>query len=82
MPLLWEKGSFLYIPHEGENSGDNYLPAGSNPRVCGINWVLCPGGRMVNDGLVLLELIAQRKPWGIATRKLCFEANTYRPGQA
>ena len=35
------------------------------------------GGRLVNDGLLLLELIAQRKPWGVATRKLCFEACHY-----
>ena len=32
------------------------------------------GGRLVNDGQLLLELIAQRKPWGMATQKLCFEA--------
>lgn len=35
------------------------------------------GGRLINDGLLLLELIAQRKPWGAATRKLCFEARQY-----
>ena len=35
------------------------------------------GGRLVNDGLLLLNLIAQRKPWGTATRKLCFEACHY-----
>lgn len=35
------------------------------------------GGRLVNDGLLLLELIAQRKPWGTATRKLSFEACNY-----
>lgn len=35
------------------------------------------GGRLVNDGQLLLELIAQRKPWGTATRKLCFEACNY-----
>ncbi len=44
---------------------------------CGVHVL---GGRLVNDGLLLLELIAQRKPWGTATRKLCFEANTYRLG--
>ncbi len=82
MSLFWKKGSFLCVPHEGENSGDNYPTAGYNLRVCGSNWVLCQGERMVNDGLLLLELIAQRKPWGTATRKLCFEANTYRPNQA
>ena len=35
------------------------------------------GGRLVNDGPLLLELIGQRKPWGAATRKLCFEACHY-----
>jgi uncharacterized protein (DUF4213/DUF364 family) len=35
------------------------------------------GGRLVSDGLLLLELIAQRKPWGTATRKLCFESRHY-----
>ena len=35
------------------------------------------GGRLVNDGQLLLELIAQRKPWGAVTRKLCFEASLY-----
>ena len=35
------------------------------------------GGRLVNDGLLLLDLIAQRKPWGTATRKLCFESSHY-----
>jgi uncharacterized protein (DUF4213/DUF364 family) len=42
------------------------------------------GGRLVNDGLLLLELIAQRKPWGMATRKLCFEACHYDgcPGES
>ncbi|HIJ87875.1 MAG TPA: hypothetical protein HPP97_09370 [Desulfuromonadales bacterium] len=41
---------------------------------CGVHVM---GGRLVNDGLLLLELIAQRKPWGAATRKLCFEACQY-----
>ena len=41
---------------------------------CGVHVL---GGRLVNDGLLLLELIAQRKPWGTATRKLCFEASRY-----
>lgn len=35
------------------------------------------GGRLVNDGLLLLELIAQRQPWGTATQKLCFDARHY-----
>jgi hypothetical protein len=41
---------------------------------CGVHVL---GGRLVNDGLLLLELITQRKPWGAATRKLCFEAGRY-----
>ena len=41
---------------------------------CGVDVL---GGRLVNDGLLLLEMIAQRKPWGTATRKLCFEAGHY-----
>lgn len=35
------------------------------------------GGRMVNDGMLLLQLIAERKRWGEATQKLCFQANHY-----
>jgi uncharacterized protein (DUF4213/DUF364 family) len=37
------------------------------------------GGRLVNDGMLLLKLIAERRPWGAATRKLCFQAAEY-PG--
>lgn len=35
------------------------------------------GGRLVKDGMLLLQLIEQRQPWGEATRKLCFQAGTY-----
>lgn len=35
------------------------------------------GGRMVNDGMQLLQLIAARKRWGEATQKLCFQACHY-----
>jgi len=35
------------------------------------------GGRLVNDGMLLLKLIAQRKRWGAATQKLCFQAGDY-----
>ncbi len=35
------------------------------------------GGRLVNDGKRLLQLIAQRQRWGEATQKLCFQASEY-----
>jgi uncharacterized protein (DUF4213/DUF364 family) len=35
------------------------------------------GGRMVNDGMLLLQLVAERKRWGAATQKLCFQACDY-----
>ena len=35
------------------------------------------GGRMVNDGMLLLQLIAERKRWGAATQKLSFQAAHY-----
>ncbi len=35
------------------------------------------GGRFVSDGMLLLQLIAERKPWGAATQKLCFQASEY-----
>lgn len=35
------------------------------------------GGRIVNDGMLLLQLIAERKRWGAATQKLCFQACDY-----
>jgi len=37
------------------------------------------GGRLVRDGMLLLQLIAGRQRWGDATEKLCFEARDY-PG--
>ena len=38
------------------------------------------GGRMVNDAMLLLQLIGERKRWGVATQKLCFQANHYNKG--
>jgi uncharacterized protein (DUF4213/DUF364 family) len=35
------------------------------------------GGRFVSDGMLLLRLIAERKPWSVATQKLCFQASDY-----
>lgn len=35
------------------------------------------GGRLVNDGMLLLRLIAERRRWGEATQKLCFQACDY-----
>jgi len=35
------------------------------------------GGRLITDGMLLLQLIAERKPWGAATQKLCFQASDY-----
>jgi len=35
------------------------------------------GGRMINDGMLLLQLVAERKRWGAATQKLCFQACDY-----
>lgn len=35
------------------------------------------GGRLVNDGKLLLQLIAERKQWGAATQKLCFQPGDY-----
>ena len=35
------------------------------------------GGRFVNDGMHLLQLVAERKRWGAATQKLCFKADDY-----
>lgn len=35
------------------------------------------GGRMVKDGMLLLQLIAERKKWGVATQKLCFQSSHY-----
>jgi len=35
------------------------------------------GGRLVNDGQQLLQLLAERKRWGAATQKLCFQSCAY-----
>ncbi len=35
------------------------------------------GGRLVNDGMRLLQLVTERKRWGTATQKLCFQAGNY-----
>lgn len=35
------------------------------------------GGRFVNDGMLLLQLVAERKRWGAATQKLCFKSDDY-----
>jgi uncharacterized protein len=35
------------------------------------------GGRLVNDGMLLLQLIAEGQPWGAATQKLCFQSCAY-----
>jgi len=35
------------------------------------------GGRFVNDGMLLLQLISERKRWGAATQKLCFNSSDY-----
>lgn len=35
------------------------------------------GGRVVNDGPEFLKLLAGRKRWGVATRKICFRKETY-----
>jgi uncharacterized protein len=35
------------------------------------------GGRFVNDGMRLLQLISEREQWGAAAQKLCFQASKY-----
>jgi len=35
------------------------------------------GGRVVKDGELLLQLLAERKRWGDATQKICFRKETY-----
>ena len=35
------------------------------------------GGRLVKDGMLLLRLVAERRRWGSATQKLCFQADQY-----
>jgi len=37
------------------------------------------GGRVVTDRAAFLKLLAERKRWGNATRKVCFQKETY-PG--
>jgi uncharacterized protein (DUF4213/DUF364 family) len=36
------------------------------------------GGRVVRDGALFLRLLADRRPWGDATQKICFQKKTYR----
>jgi uncharacterized protein (DUF4213/DUF364 family) len=35
------------------------------------------GGRVVKDGTQFLQLLAQRKRWGEATQRTCFQKATY-----
>ena len=35
------------------------------------------GGRVVKDGALLLQLLSERKRWGDATQKICFQKKTY-----
>jgi uncharacterized protein len=35
------------------------------------------GGRVVKDGALLLQLLAEKKRWGDATQKICFQKKTY-----
>ena len=35
------------------------------------------GGRFINDGMLLLKLVSERKRWGVATQKMCFKACDY-----
>jgi uncharacterized protein (DUF4213/DUF364 family) len=35
------------------------------------------GGRVVKNGALLLKLLAERKRWGDATQKICFQKETY-----
>jgi len=37
------------------------------------------GGRIVKDGEMFLQLLAERKRWGVATQRTCFQKETY-PG--
>ena len=36
------------------------------------------GGRLVKDGMLLLQLLSERKRWGDATQKLTFQASDYK----
>jgi len=35
------------------------------------------GGRVVKNGELLLQLLAEKKRWGDATQKICFQKETY-----
>jgi len=35
------------------------------------------GGRVVKNGPLLMQLLAERKRWGEATKKICFRKTTY-----
>ncbi|MBW1747829.1 MAG: hypothetical protein JRJ34_05310, partial [Deltaproteobacteria bacterium] len=35
------------------------------------------GGRVVKNGALFLQLLAERKRWGDATQKTCFQNGTY-----
>ena len=36
------------------------------------------GGRVVKDGRQFLQLLAQRKRWGVATQRICFQKKSYK----
>jgi uncharacterized protein (DUF4213/DUF364 family) len=36
------------------------------------------GGRIVKDGEQFLQLLAERKRWGVATQRTCFQKETYK----
>ena len=36
------------------------------------------GGRIVKDGKQFLQLLAERKRWGVATQRTCFQKETYK----
>lgn len=36
------------------------------------------GGRVVKDGELFIQLLRERKRWGTATRKICFQKKTYK----
>lgn len=68
--VLKECTSALHISVLGPTAG--YFP---DPLFAkGVNVL---GGRFVSDGMLLLQLIAERKQWGAATQKLCFQACDY-----
>jgi uncharacterized protein (DUF4213/DUF364 family) len=41
---------------------------------CGVDVV---GGRVVKNGALFLQLLAERKHWGDATERICFQKETY-----